>query len=79
MTTKEIAIKTIQALPEDATWEDLQERINLIAPVREGIRELNNRKGIPHDKARKNLLTGFQTDMVTNNSTGPGRSSYLHC
>ncbi len=26
MTTKEIAIRNIQELPEDATWEDIQER-----------------------------------------------------
>ena len=49
MTTKEIAIRNIQELPEDATWEDIQERINFVAGVRKGLRELDEGKGIPHE------------------------------
>lgn len=48
MNVKEIAIKTIQQLPADATWEDIQERINFVAGVRKGLRELQEGKGIPH-------------------------------
>lgn len=50
MTTKEIAIKTIQDLPENASWEDIQERINFIAGVQKGLRELDEGKGIPHEQ-----------------------------
>lgn len=53
MTTKEIAIRSIQELPEDATWDDIQERINFIAGVRKGLRELDEDKGIPHDRIRE--------------------------
>jgi len=53
MTIKEIAIKSIEELPEDATWEDIQERINFMAGVRKGIRELDQGKGIPHEKIRE--------------------------
>lgn len=53
MTTKEIAIKTIQELPENATWEDIQERINFIAGVRKGLRELDEGKGIDHERVRE--------------------------
>jgi len=52
MTTKEIAIRNIQELPEDATWEDIQERINFVAGVRKGLRELDEGKGIPHELVR---------------------------
>ena len=45
MTVKEIAIKTIHQLPEDATWEDIQERINFVAGVRKGLRRTQRRKG----------------------------------
>jgi hypothetical protein len=48
MTVKEIAIKTIERLPADATWEDIRERINFMAGVRKGLRELQDGKGIPH-------------------------------
>jgi hypothetical protein len=36
MTNKEKAIRSIQELPDDATWEDIQERINFVAGVRKG-------------------------------------------
>ena len=53
MTTKEIALKTIEQLPEDASWEDIQERINFVAGVHKGLRELDEGKGIPHDKVKE--------------------------
>lgn len=53
MTTKQIAIETIQQLPENATWEEIQERIRFVAGVRAGLRELAERKGIPHDQVRQ--------------------------
>jgi len=48
MTTKEIAIHAIEGLPENARWEEIQERINFMAGVRKGLRELDEGKGIPH-------------------------------
>jgi len=53
MTTKEIAIRNIQELSEDATWEDIQERINFVAGVRKGLSELDEGKGIPHERIRE--------------------------
>ncbi len=53
MTTKEIAIKSIERLPEDATWEDILERINFMTGVRKGLRELDQGKGITHDNIRE--------------------------
>ncbi|MCX7002981.1 MAG: hypothetical protein NTV22_06875 [bacterium] len=52
MTTKELALHTIEELPEGATWDDVQERINIIAGVRKGLRELDEGKGIPHERVR---------------------------
>jgi predicted transcriptional regulator len=53
MSTKELAIRSLQELPEDATWEDVQESINFIAGVRRGLRELDEGKGIPHERVRE--------------------------
>ena len=53
MSTKELAIESIQKLPADATWEDVQERINFMAGVRKGLRELDEGKGIPHNRVRE--------------------------
>lgn len=49
MTTKEIALKTIEQLPESVSWEEIQERINFIVGVHKGLRELDEGQGIPHD------------------------------
>jgi hypothetical protein len=48
VTTKEIALRTIEQLPESASWEDVHERINFVAAVDKGLRELDEGKGIPH-------------------------------
>ncbi len=53
MNNKEIAIRSIQELQEDATWEDIQERINFVAGVRKALRELDEGKGIPHERIRE--------------------------
>ncbi len=53
MTIKELALKTIAQLPEDASWADIQERINFIAGVRKGLTELDRGEGIGHDRVRE--------------------------
>ena len=53
MTAKDIAIHTIEDLPEEATRDDIQKRINFIAGVRKGLRELDEGKGIPHDRVKE--------------------------
>ena len=55
MTTKEIVIDTIKSLPDDATWDTIQERINFMAGVRKGLRELDEGKGIPHDRVKEDF------------------------
>ena len=53
MTAKEIAIKTIQKLPQDATWEDVQDRINFVTGVRKGLQELDEGMGISHERIKE--------------------------
>jgi hypothetical protein len=53
MSTKELVIESIQKLPNDATWEDVQERINFMAGVRKALCELDEGKGIPHQRVRE--------------------------
>lgn len=53
MSTKEAAIHTIESLPDYATWDDVQERINFVAGVRKGIEELDEGKAIPHQKVKE--------------------------
>jgi len=50
MTTKAIVLKTIEPLPEDASWEDIQDRINFVLGVREGLRQIDEGQEISHDE-----------------------------
>jgi len=61
MTTNDIAIKSIQELPENATWEDIQERINFVAGVRKALRELDEGKGIPHEQIKEEFREWLST------------------
>lgn len=53
MTTKETAIQTIEKLPDDTTWDEIQERIDFIVGVHKGLRELDEGKGIPHQRVKE--------------------------
>jgi predicted transcriptional regulator len=53
MTIKEAAVRSIQQLPEDATWEDIQERIDFVAGVRKGLRELDEGHAATHEQVRE--------------------------
>ena len=55
MSSKELAIESIKTLPEEATWEDIKEKINFVAGVRKGLRQLNEGKGIPHEEIKKEI------------------------
>ena len=53
MNTKDMAIEVIKRLPDEASWDDIQERVNFVAGVRKALRELDEGKGIPHDRIRE--------------------------
>ncbi|MEW6348146.1 MAG: hypothetical protein AB1646_03735 [Thermodesulfobacteriota bacterium] len=57
MTSKEAALRTIQDLPEDASWEDILERIHFVAGVRRGLRDLDEGKGLAHERVREEFST----------------------
>lgn len=53
MTSNEIPLETIEELPENASCEDILERINFVVAVHKGLRELDEGKRIPHDKVKE--------------------------
>jgi predicted transcriptional regulator len=55
MTTKDIAIKTIQDLPDSATWEDIEERIRFLAAIDKGLADIKAGKVIPHEQVKESL------------------------
>ena len=43
-----MAIKTIQELPDSATWEDIEERIRFLAGIDRGLADIKAGRIVPH-------------------------------
>lgn len=50
MTIKQHAIQIIEELPDDATCDDVQERIDFVAAVRHALLVADKGEGIPHER-----------------------------
>ena len=46
MSTKQLVLETIKGLPEDASWQEIEARIRLLAEVNHGREELDRGEGI---------------------------------
>jgi hypothetical protein len=55
MTNKEVAIKTIQDLPDSVTWADIEERICFLAAIDRGLADIKSGKIIPHKEVKESL------------------------
>ncbi|HNY64184.1 MAG TPA: hypothetical protein PKM41_02025 [Deltaproteobacteria bacterium] len=55
MNSKEIAIKTIQELPDSATWADIEERIHFLAAIEKGLTDIKEGKVVPHNEVKESL------------------------
>ena len=55
MTRKDIAIKTIQTLPDSATWAEIEERIRFLAAIDQGLEDMRAGKVIPHEEVKASL------------------------
>ncbi len=60
MSTKELALETIQQLPEDASWQDIEDRIHFLAAIEKARGEVRNGEVVPHEEVR-DLLRGWTT------------------
>jgi predicted transcriptional regulator len=58
MTDKQRALEALQALPDDASVEDAIERLCFLAKVQQGLQELDEGRGVPHDDAKRRILGG---------------------
>ena len=53
---KQKVIEMIQSLPEEATVDDIMEELYFKLQVDEGLRELNEGKGISHEEVEKRMV-----------------------
>ncbi|MFT3990747.1 MAG: addiction module protein [Luteolibacter sp.] len=55
MSTKELALETIKELPEDASWQQIEERIHFLAAIESAGDEVARGETVPHSEVRKKL------------------------
>ena len=55
MSTKEIALASIQELPDTATWEEIEERVRFLAAIEKGRQDIREGKVVPHEEVRAQL------------------------
>jgi len=55
MTSKDMAIKTIQDLPDSATWDDIEERVRFLAAIDKGLADIKAGRVIPHNEVKESL------------------------
>ncbi|MCI3920587.1 hypothetical protein MO973_10115 [Paenibacillus sp. TRM 82003] len=55
LSVKAEVIKLIQELPENATLEDILYKIHVKAKIEEGLKEIEEGKGIPHEEAMERI------------------------
>ena len=55
MTTKDAVIEMIRRLPDDATVDEIMAELYARRKIEEGLRELDDGEGVPHDEAKRKL------------------------
>jgi hypothetical protein len=61
MSKKEIAMETIKGLSENASWQEIEERIHFIAAIEKSREEVRSGAVVLHEDVR-NLLHGWLTE-----------------
>jgi predicted transcriptional regulator len=57
MTQKAIVLDAINELPDDASIEEIADRVEFLAAVQKGLDQLDRGEGIPHEEIKKQLAS----------------------
>lgn len=58
-----MAIKTIQELPDSATWEEIEERVRFLAAIDKGLEDIQAGKVVPHNEVKESLRKWVQLQV----------------
>lgn len=57
MSVKEQVLASLKDLPDQATWEDVDERVRFLAAIDEARAQLDRGEGVPHEQAKREILS----------------------
>jgi len=55
MTSKDLAAKTIQELPDSATWEDIEKHLRFLGGIDKGLADIKAGRVVPHEDVKESL------------------------
>ena len=61
MSTKELALDVIRDLPENASWQDIEDRLHFVAAIEKARDEVRQGTVKPHEEVRA-LLSGWLSE-----------------
>ena len=59
MSDKQLALDSIERLPEDTSLEVIAERVEFLAAIRKGLDQIERDETIPHNEVKRQLATWF--------------------
>jgi len=57
MTQKKLVLDAIGDLPDEASLDEIAERVEFLAAIQKGIDQLDRGEGIPHEEVKRQLAT----------------------
>jgi len=57
MTQKRLAIDAINDLPDEASLDEIAERVEFLAAVQKGLDQLDRGEGISHEEVKRRIAT----------------------
>ena len=57
MSNKEIVLDAVRQMPDDASLDDIRERIAILAAIHHGVDDADSGKVVPHEEVKKRLAT----------------------
>jgi predicted transcriptional regulator len=57
MSDKQLALDSIERLPESASLEVIAERVEFLAAIRKGLGQIERGETIPHEEVKRQLAT----------------------
>lgn len=54
-TPKQLVLEAVQALPDDATFEDIEYHLHVRARIEEGLRAADEGRVVPHEEVKRRM------------------------
>jgi predicted transcriptional regulator len=57
MSDKQLAIDSIERMPEDASLDVIAERMEFLAAIRKGLNQIDKGQTVPHEEVKRQLAS----------------------